>query len=257
MESHTPCLDAVMHKGVEMEKRVNWVKWLSAVIWPAFVVFGPAQWAMAYVPQEQSGMGNWPQFILALVTGLAVLIPALLFWTDGHLKEDWRRWRTLKTHKNLLAMLGAVFMFVVLTPIAQAISGWLTKQYDWTFLPGDSLSFMGVLLPTALISVTSLMSPFMEEIIYHSALIKPFENRKVAYIVVSIFSNLLFAFVHLHNVHGHMWSLLLYVVMGVFFQFIYERAGRNIWQNIMTHLYYNGFIALVGVISAIAVAFAG
>ncbi len=49
----------------------------------------------------------------------------------------------------------------------------------------------------------------------------------------------------------------MYIVMGVWLQLVYIWGGRNIWQNIMTHMVYNGSISLLMIFSVIITMFFG
>ncbi|WP_281165605.1 hypothetical protein [Liquorilactobacillus sicerae] len=47
----------------------------------------------------------------------------------------------------------------------------------------------------------------------------------------------------------------MYFVMGVTFQVVYLIAKKNIWQNIITHLLYNGAITGLGILGILLQSF--
>jgi membrane protease YdiL (CAAX protease family) len=237
--------------------KFNWVKWLSAVLVVPFLVFGPVgSWLATQAANSSKGgaegLATWPVAIASMVIPIILMALAVFYWSDGVLARDWKRWRQSWGKNVLWALAAGVFMMAVILPVTKALTGFLDGAAFKLNFDGTSALSFGDVLPTMLASIIGLLAPFYEEIIFHHAITEPFLNRpRWAYVVVSFFSNVLFGVVHINNVNGHWSSLIMYIVMGFWFQFIFIRAGRNIWQNIMTHLVYNGSITLLTIFSMV------
>jgi hypothetical protein len=237
--------------------KFSWLKWGSAVLLVPFFVFGPVGEWMSKASNGDtagSGLATWgnalPPFVLAMI----IFFISIFYWSDGVLKRDWAVW---KAHwlKNIgWAILAAIIMFVIIAPVTKYLGGLLDEKVVGASLqPGSMLSF-GAVAPSLLAALIPLLAPFYEEIIYHHAITEPFAGHgKVVYVLVSTFSNILFGVTHINNVNGSWGLLIMYIAMGFWFQFVYIRAGRNIWQNIITHFIYNGVISLLSILALLVV----
>jgi membrane protease YdiL (CAAX protease family) len=136
-------------------------------------------------------------------------------------------------------------MFVILSPIAKFISSLFAGTP-----PANALGVPLGLLNIGLL-ITSLTAPFTEEIIFRHYLVEPFARKKWTYTIAVLLSSMGFAFVHIYNTGFDVRYLVMYFVMALFFSAVHIIARHNIWQTIITHLFYNGFIVIIGAIGVV------
>ena len=242
-------------------EKFNWVKWVSAIVIFPLMVFGPiGGWMLKLMGNGQSttGLATWSASIAALVPATILLLVSIFYWSDGILRRDWQIWRQHWVKNVMWALLAGIIMMGVLVPLTKALTGFLdTGDFAIKYSGASALSFSDV-APTFLSAIVGLFAPFYEEIVFHHAITEPFRNKaKWVYVLLSIFANIMFGVVHINNVNGHWSSLIMYIVMGVWLQLVYIWGGRNIWQNIMTHMVYNGSISLLMIFSVIITMFFG
>lgn len=239
--------------------KFNWLKWGSAVLVFPFITFGPyGQWMAKFIAENQTKMelATWSTTIVEILPTILVFSIAVFYWSDGVLGHDWKIWRK-HWFKNLMwAILAVLVMEFVILPLTNGISSFLSSgKFNIHPASASALSFSDV-FPGIISALISLLAPFFEEIVYHHAITEPFRNKGVwVYTAISIFSNVLFGIVHIHNVNGDWGALVMYIVMGFWFQFVFIKGGRNIWQNIMTHLLYNGVLAMFTIVGSLVVLF--
>lgn len=225
-----------------MVQKINWVKYLTALLVIPAIIFIPRLFGGNEVSaMSENGTATWSRDLVQGVgMYVALFLIAIFYWSDGILKPSWQKWRQHWVWYAFFAFLAAILMMVVLVPALKSISHTLFASM-----------LVSTVLPTLLVLTIPLLQAFTEEIVYHHALIAPFAENKILYVVMSFVSNLVFAAVHINNVDGSIPNLLMYFMMGVFFQLMYHFGNKNIWQNIMTHLFYNGFITVIGLIGLI------
>jgi membrane protease YdiL (CAAX protease family) len=195
----------------------------------------------------EEGFSTWQNAAIGIVVALGLLFTCLWLAKDK-LKEDWPIWRAHWVRNALIAAGCAVFMFIALSPIAKFVTG----------LMGNAASML-LSVPLGLMNIgmglASLTAPFSEEIIFRHCLTAPFSRRKWAYAVAILFSSAAFALMHLYNVSGNFRALVMYFLLGLFLSMVHWIARKNIWQNIMTHLFYNGYIVLMSIVGLVAAMF--
>ncbi|GKT04488.1 CPBP family glutamic-type intramembrane protease [Furfurilactobacillus entadae] len=223
------------------------VKWLSALIVIPALVYLPLLFNSNHTSQPaENGFATWSVALRALLVYVPLLFLALFYWSDGILKRDWLKWRQ-HVWKNLLSVIVVViFIFIVIMPLATVFQKILGGSQQLHLMA--SINFFHTALPTLIVFTIPLMQAFTEEIVYHHALVAPFVQNKGLYFGMSVVSNIIFGFVHINNVSGNLPALALYFLVGATFQIFYLLSKKNIWQNIMAHLFYNGSITLLGVV---------
>ncbi|MBM7617189.1 cation transport ATPase [Weissella uvarum] len=214
--------------------------------------------AIVYVPVLLTGNKTspviehnpWLQVLIAGVTYIPVFFLAIFYWSDGILKPDWKKWREKWISRFIIAFSTAAFMLVLIVPLARFLGNTLAP-----YVSMSAAAFFTQNLPTILLMLIPLLSAFTEEIVYHHALIEPFADSKWQYLVMSLVSNVMFTLIHINNADWKLSNLIMYFLLGVVFQVIYMFSHKNIWQNIMTHLIYNSFIAVPTAIIMLVTAF--
>ncbi|HEY4399965.1 MAG TPA: type II CAAX endopeptidase family protein [Lactobacillaceae bacterium] len=245
-------------RAIQTTQKINWVKYLTALIIIPAVIFIPRLLGLNETNSTSTRIDGQVSWSWNLVQGfgiyLALFFAAIYYWSDGILKPSWQKWRQHWVRNAFFALIAMIVMMVVLVPGAKAISGYILSSGTVENSP-VAAALLQTTLPTMLMLFIPLLQAFTEEIVYHHALIAPFAGRKGVYVLASIIANLIFAAVHINNVSGSIPYLFMYFVMGVFFQLMYHFGNRNIWQNIMTHLFYNGLITVIGLIGLIMTLF--
>lgn len=102
-------------------------------------------------------------------------------------------------------------------------------------------------------SLTTLMAPFTEEIIFRHALFFQWKNNKVLMWVMFFVSSIAFGLIHWNNFNGDVVQMIPYMVVGAWFALIYFWS-KNIWQNIMTHFLFD-FVQFASAIFVLVMAF--
>ncbi|GEK29275.1 CPBP family intramembrane glutamic endopeptidase [Furfurilactobacillus siliginis] len=161
----------------------------------------------------------------------AGLLLALYLYGDV-LKADWPKFRAHIWRNLLLAIVGVFALYALLAATRLIIK------------PSASAAAMPVLLsanPAAIgiiASLTSLFAPFTEEIIFRHVLFYQWRGRGWLTGVMFVVSAIAFGLVHWFNFNGDLLQTVPYMFTGVFFAAIYY-FSKNIWQNIMTHFFFD------------------
>lgn len=232
-----------------MKQSFNPVKYFTALLILPLLVFVPIFGKNSATSVD--GLASWTAVGQAALVYVPLFLVAIFYWSDGILKRDWQTWKLHWVRNSLWALLAMIFMLLVLVPITKAIAHSVAAGGT----PDYAAAFLQTSLPTLLVLFVPLLQAFTEEIVYHHALVAPFAHNKVLYVAMSLVSNLVFAVVHINNVNGSVPNLILYLVMGIFFQLMYVFGNKNIWQNIMTHLFYNGLITVFGIVGILIMLF--
>jgi membrane protease YdiL (CAAX protease family) len=193
------------------------------------------------------GFSTWQNAAIGIMIALGMLFICLWLAKDK-LKADWPGWKAHGVRNVLIAAGCAALMFIALSPIAKFVSGLLAPAAS--MLISVPLGFANIAMGLA-----SLTAPFSEEIIFRHCLTAPFSGRKWTYAVAILLSSAAFALMHIYNVSGNFRALTMYFLLALFLHMIYLIAHRNIWQNIMTHLFYNGYIVLMSLVGLVAAMF--
>jgi membrane protease YdiL (CAAX protease family) len=218
-------------------KTINWGKTLCAAVIPPLELFIGA----LLIKQAHS---DWTKAIISDLVFLVGFIIAIMLFRDV-LKKDWP---TFKTHiwRNLgLAILGVLASYAILTIVRSAMH--LIGFGSINPFGGNLLSAAMDTAALGLVgSLTALMAPFTEEIVFRHALFYQFKNQKTVMIILGILSSIYFGLVHWNNFNGDVTQMVPYMIMGGWFAFIYYKS-KNIWQNIATHFIFD-FLTVAGAI---------
>lgn len=176
---------------------------------------------------------------VVVVLGLIAMILAIWMYRDV-LARDWQIFRQ-RIWLHILYAIGGV---AVATGILMLVRfGLKTIGLTAVGTTADVLSIKtaGVAL---LGSVTVIMAPFTEEIVFRHVLFYQFKKRGILTIIMFIVSAIAFGLVHWNNFQGNIIQMIPYMFVGAWFALIYYWS-KDIWQNILTHLIFNSlaFIA--------------
>ncbi|MDR0929311.1 MAG: CPBP family intramembrane metalloprotease [Oscillospiraceae bacterium] len=204
----------------------------------------------------EEGFSTWQNALIGTVIALGMLFICLWLAKDK-LQEDWPRWKAHWLRNGLIAAGSAVFMLIALSPIAKLLSGLLGNPAEAAL--SIHAASMLISVPLGLVNIAmglaSLSAPLTEEIIFRHYLVAPFSGKRWMYAVAILLSSAFFALMHIFNVNWNFRALTLYFLLALFLHMIYLIARKNIWQNIFTHLFYNGYIVLLGLMGAVMAMF--
>lgn len=153
------------------------------------------------------------------------------------LKKAWPSFRQHLWRNLALAILGVIAAHLLLMLVRNLLS----------FIAGASItagaaSYETLSMQTASLtlfgSLTSLMAPFSEEIIFRHVLFYQWKGRGILTGIMLFVSSISFGLVHWNNFDGQIIRMIPYMCVGLFFAVIYY-FSKNIWQNIMTHFFFD------------------
>lgn len=214
---------------------INKQKTILAILIP-IIELALVSYLMPLVVSSRNG-----KIIFSVLVAALGFIAALALFGDV-LKKDWPAFRKHLWRNLGIALLSVVLTHLLLFGIRQllgAVTGQElaagTTSYEMMSMQAASLGLLG--------SATSLMAPFTEEIIFRHALFYQWKGRGIVTWLMLLVSSLLFGLVHWNNFDGDIISMIPYMCIGVFFALIYY-FSKNIWQNIMTHFFFDSIAFL-------------
>ncbi|WP_163926585.1 CPBP family intramembrane glutamic endopeptidase [Pediococcus acidilactici] len=159
---------------------------------------------------------------------------AILLYKDV-LKRDWPRFKQHLWRNLLFAILGVVAAYLLLSVTRSGLKLFLSAS-----LSSETLLSFAVSAPALgfLGSLTALMAPLSEEIIFRHALFYQWKNRGLTTWLMFILSSVLFGLIHWNNFNGDLLQMIPYMFVGAGFAVIYYKS-QNIWQNITTHFFFD------------------
>ncbi len=173
------------------------------------------------IPLAELGLGavvadnvtnKWVRVILVDVIFFAGLCLAVYLYRDVLVSH----WQRFKTHvgMGLLVAIGGVLLACVLAAVRQ------TLQYMGVASSGAvnvlSIQSAGMALVA---SLTTLMAPFAEEIVFRHALFYQWRGRGVLTWLMLTVSSVAFGLVHWNNFHGQLIQMIPYMCVGAFVWF--------------------------------------
>lgn len=176
------------------------------------------------------------------------LIVALFLYHDV-LAKDWPRFRQHLWRNLLLAIVGVFVMYGLLSLTRMALKPFVSAEAASPMLLSIQTAGLGVVA-----SLTTLFAPFTEEIIFRHALFYQWRGRGFLTWLMFIVSSISFGLVHWFNFHGQVLQMIPYMVVGAAFALIYY-FSKNIWQNIMTHFFFD-FVQFAAAVLLFVVAIA-
>lgn len=160
-------------------------------------------------------------------------VTAILLYKNV-LKLDWQRFKQRWFVNLLLAIGGVIVSYLILIgarlllrPLLSAGGASVT----------DSLSVQGATVGL-IASLTVLMAPFTEEIIFRHVLFYQWKKRGIFTWLMFIISAVLFGLAHWNNFNGNVLAMIPYMLVGAWYALIYYWS-RDIWQNILTHFLFD------------------
>ncbi|WP_461242699.1 lysostaphin resistance A-like protein [Secundilactobacillus muriivasis] len=191
--------------------------------------------------------GKWPRVIavdLIFFIGFAV---AIYLYRDV-LVTDWRQFKQHLGRGVLIAIAGFLGSYLVLLLVRLVLKPFTTSVAASGV---DVLSVQSTGL-ALVASLTTLMAPFTEEIIFRHVLFYQWQKRGAVTWLMLIVSSVAFGLVHWNNFNGDVLAMIPYMCVGAFYGLIYY-FSRNIWQNILTHFLFD-FVQILAVMALFIVA---
>ncbi|WP_082409434.1 CPBP family intramembrane glutamic endopeptidase [Secundilactobacillus paracollinoides] len=151
------------------------------------------------------------------------------------LKRDWQAFKPHFWRGTLLAI-GAVVITYILLPLVRSGLGLFlhtSSAAGGVDVLSAQTAGLGVIA-----SLTTLMAPFTEEIIFRHAWFYQWRNRGIVTWLMLILSSIMFGLFHWNNFNGDITQMIPYMVVGAWFGLIYYWS-KNIWQNILTHFLFD------------------
>lgn len=208
------------------EQAINPLKTITALlIVPLELLIGAA---VAKLPTSQL-----IKVLLSTLVFLAGFIVAISLYHDV-LAAEWQIFKRRWFIKLLLAVGGVIVSYAilagarfVLTSTGLAAS---TNSADLLSIQSATVGLVG--------SLTVLMAPFSEEIIFRHVLFYQWKNRGIFTWLMFIISSVLFGLAHWNNFDGNVIAMIPYMLVGAWYALIYF-FSKNIWQNILTHFLFD------------------
>lgn len=192
--------------------------------------------------------GTWAKILLTdLVFLIGMLV--LLGLYGGVLKKDWPKFKAHIWRNLLLAILGMIVLYGVLAAVRN-IPG-LNPKAATLSMDVLSLQVSQTSLITLVGSLTTLMAPFSEEIVFRHVLFYQWRGRKALTGILFCVSAIAFGLVHWQNFNGDIRAMVPYMAVGAVFNLIYLWS-KNIWQSIATHFFFD-FLSVLGAIALVII----
>jgi CAAX amino terminal protease family. len=159
------------------------------------------------------------------------------------LKADWKKFKVHLIRNIFFALLGVIISYLILSIVRMGLKVTLVAggENDNLLSISTNMASLGVVG-----SITSIMAPFTEEIIFRHALFYQWCNRGFVTFLMFLLSSALFGLAHWNNFNGDIFKMIPYMVVGAWFAIIYYKS-KNIWQNIMTHFFFD-FLQVIAAI---------
>ncbi|MCH4171451.1 MAG: CPBP family intramembrane metalloprotease [Lactobacillus sp.] len=189
-----------------------------------------------------SDLGKVSVTVLIFLVGMLTLL-----YLYGHvLKADWPAFRAHIWRNLGIAVLLTVGLSGVLALVRLGLQPFMPASI---MLSAQSTATLGLIG-----SVTALMAPFSEEIVFRYVLFYQWRNRGLLTPVMFLVSAAAFGLVHWNNFSGNVMQMIPYMVIGAVFSIIYW-VSQNIWQNIATHFLFD-FVQVLAAIVMFILTFA-
>ncbi|MFC6255081.1 CPBP family intramembrane glutamic endopeptidase [Secundilactobacillus hailunensis] len=202
------------------------------------------------IPLAELGLGatvvavttnQWLRVVLVDLIFFAGLCTALYLYRDV-LVSHWQRYKHHLGTGLLVGIGGVIAAYVLLTVIRQGLN--LIGVASAGSASVMSIQTAGMALVA---SLTTLMAPFTEEIVFRHALFYQWRGRGAVTWLMLIISSVAFGLAHWNNFHGQLVQMIPYMCVGALFGLIYY-FSRNIWQAVLTHFLFD----MIQVIAVIA-----
>ncbi|GEP20015.1 CPBP family intramembrane glutamic endopeptidase [Pediococcus argentinicus] len=224
-----------------MERKVSAPKTIIAILIP-LLELGIGSFIARLVHNNQ-----WLLVILNVLVFFVGFITAIILFKDV-LRDDWKIWKQHIWRNLGLALLGMILTYVILSLVRMGMKPFVAGAAVNTSLLSIQTASMGLVA-----SLTTLMAPFTEEIVFRHALFFQWKNNKVLMWIMFFVSSVAFGLVHWNNFNGDVVQMIPYMVVGAWFALIYY-FSKNIWQNIMTHFLFD-FVQFASAVLLLVVAF--
>lgn len=202
------------------------------------------------IPLVELGLGalvakattnHWLRIILVDLIFFVGLCIAIYLYHDV-LTDHWHRFRRHLGSGLLIGLGGVIAAYVLLAVVRQGLKAIGVASAGPVSVM--SIQSAGMALVA---SLTTLMAPFAEEIVFRHALFYQWRGRGILTWLMLVVSSVAFGLVHWNNFNGQLIQMIPYMCVGALFGLIYY-FSRNIWQAILTHFLFD----VIQVIAVIA-----
>ena len=202
------------------------------------------------IPLAELGLGaavvavttnQWLRVVLADLIFFVGLCTALYLYRDV-LASHWQRFKRHLGSGLLVGIGGVVAAYILLTVVRQGL-----KLIGVAGTGSGSVMSIQTAGMALVASLTTLMAPFTEEIVFRHALFYQWRGRGVMTWLMLVVSSVAFGLAHWNNFHGQLVQMIPYMCVGALFGLIYY-FSRNIWQAILTHFLFD----IIQVIAVVA-----
>ncbi len=171
--------------------------------------------------------------IVDVIFFLGFLVAIWLF--KDVLKRDWQSFKPHFWRGFLLALGAVVITYMILPIVRMGLNLFIHSSSATGSIDVLSVQTAGLALVA---SLTTLMAPFTEEIVFRHAWFYQWRNRGIVTWLMLILSSVMFGLFHWNNFNGDVTQMIPYMVVGAWFGLIYYWS-KNIWQNILTHFLFD------------------
>lgn len=172
----------------------------------------------------------------ALIASTVLFLAGFLLMLDlfhDFLQEQWRLYRHQLFFKLLLAIFLVGGAFLILWLVRRLIPSQLLLSTSSTSGSSQSLSPGWMVLA----AVAPFIAPFTEELYFRYLLLGKFSTKILRAIMLFV-QAILFGFVYGNNFNSNVYTMIPYMVLGVYLGVIYL-LSKNIWSSIMVHWMLN------------------
>lgn len=190
-----------------------------------------------------------------LVVALAAVVFLIVVWLYRDvLGQSWAGYRAHLFRNLVLNIVYVVILYVLIAAVRRGLP--LITGASMATSAGSMLSMQTVQAASVgvLASITVLMAPFTEEIVFRHVLFYQWKGHRIFMLLMFFVSSIAFGLVHWNNFNGDMMQMIPYMFAGAFFALIYY-FSKNIWQNIMTHFFFD-FVQFAAALMLLIVAIA-
>ncbi|GAK48316.1 hypothetical protein LOSG293_250070 [Secundilactobacillus oryzae JCM 18671] len=154
--------------------------------------------------------------------------------------------------KVLLAIGGVIVSYGILIVVRLAL-----KATGLTAMETSGVDVLSIQTETTglIASLTVLMAPFTEELVFRHVLFFQWRHRGALTWLMFVVSSILFGLAHWNNFNGEVIQMIPYMAVGAWYALIYYWS-KNIWQAIATHFLFD-FMGFAGALLVFIMALFG
>jgi membrane protease YdiL (CAAX protease family) len=232
-----------MVNDMDLFKNIKFKNWLIFGI--VLFVFLTFEFVFYFFGMDFTNLSEIDLYIMTFSKYL-VLITFMVLYYNRYLKEKWHDFRkNFKTYSKIGFkdwFTGFIIMYVSNIIIMKVIGS--VGQNE------EAVQSMISSTPIIAFILTTILAPFLEEMIFRKSLQDCFDNKYFFMII----SGLLFGFVHVLGAENALEYLLIipYGALGFMFAHTLTKTD-NIYATIMMHAFHNGILTILSIISTLVI----